>query len=167
MSDDAFRLMPQDLRSQRFATGFRGYDRLAVDEFLRRAADAMETLVRDRIQADERLKSAQDQLRAFRERERALNEALIAAQQLRQDSEEAARREADGVLRDARVEAERVVERAAGDERLARQRAEMVQRQFVAYIAGFRSLLERHLAELAGLETDGGAARSDGDVRAR
>ena len=81
-----------------------------------------------------------------------MNEALVAAQQLRVDSREQAEREAELVLREARAEAERIVEQAQQDEVTVRERAEAAARQFTAYLAGFRALLERHLAELEVLE---------------
>ena len=86
MSDEIFQLTPQDVRTHDFARAVRGYDRAQVDEFKQRLAEEIDRLTRARIQAEERLKSAQDQLRAYRERERALNEALVGAQQLRADT---------------------------------------------------------------------------------
>ena len=56
------------------------------------------------------------------------------------------------VLREARAEGEGLVERARGDERLVRERAEAAARQFSAYVAAFRALLERQMAELDVLE---------------
>ena len=113
MSDDhAFHLTPLDVRSQEFARALRGYDRAQVDEFKLAISEELERLLRDRAQHEERLRGAQEQLRAFRDRERAMNEALVAAQQLRVDSREQAEREAELVLREARAEAERILERA-------------------------------------------------------
>ena len=94
MSEEFFRLTPLDVRTQEFMRTVRGYDRAQVDHFKLQVAEELEKLVRDRMQAEERLKSAQEQLRGFRERERAMNEALVAAQQLRADSREQAEREA-------------------------------------------------------------------------
>lgn len=152
MSDDAFRLTPLDLRTQQFARTLRGYDQGQVDEFMRRVSEELERLLRDKGQHEERLRSAQEQLKAFRERERAMNEALVAAQQLRVDSREQAERQAELVLREARVEAERIVERARREEEVVRERADSAARQFTAYIASFRSLLERHMGEVDALQ---------------
>ncbi len=152
MSEEFFRLTPLDVRTHEFVRSVRGYDRVQVDQFKLQVAEELERLVRDRLQAEERLKSAQEQLRAYRERERAMNEALVAAQQLRADSREQAEREADLVLKDARAEAQRIVEQARQDEISVRQRAETAARQFTAYLAGFRGLLQRQLAELDVLE---------------
>jgi DivIVA domain-containing protein len=153
MTDDhAFHLTPLDVRSQEFARTLRGYDRAQVDEFKLAISEELDRLLRERAQHEERLRSAQEQLRAYRERERAMNEALVAAQQLRVDSREQAEREAELVLREARTEAERIMERARQEEAVVRARADGAARQFTAYVASFRALLERHLGEVDGLQ---------------
>jgi DivIVA domain-containing protein len=152
MTDDAFHLTPNDVRTQDFVGALRGYDRAQVDEFKRRVADEIEHLSRERVQAEERLKSAQDQLRVYRERERALNEALVAAQQLRVDVAAQAEREAEVILGEARNERARIVDHAKLEEQLVRERADAATRQFAAYVATFRLLLERQLAELDALQ---------------
>ena len=159
MSDDAFHLTPHDVRAQEFGRVIRGYDPVQVDEFKGRVSEELERLLRDRVQFEERLKNVQEQLKAYRERERALNEALVAAQQLRADSKQQSEREAESILRTARQEAEQViaharqeaatfVDRARYDERAVRERGEAAARQFTVYVASFRALLERQLAEL-------------------
>ena len=153
MSDDhAFHLTPLDVRSQEFQRAFRGYDSGQVNEFKMAVSDELERLLRDRAQHEEKLRSAQEQLRAFRDRERAMNEARVAAQQLRVDSRAQAEREAELVLREATAEAERILERARQEEALVRERAAGAARQFTAYVASFRALLERHLGEVDGLQ---------------
>ena len=152
MSDDhAFHLTPLDVRSQEFTRAFRGYDRNQVNEFKLAISDELERLLRDRAQYEEKLRSAQEQLRAFRDRERAMNEALVAAQQLRTETREQAERQAEQLLREARAEAERIVARARQDEEMVRDRSDSAVRQFTAYVASFRALLERHLGEVDGL----------------
>jgi DivIVA domain-containing protein len=150
--DHAFHLTPLDVRSQEFGRTLRGYDRAQVDEFKLAISEELDRLLRERAQQEERLRSAQEQLRDFRERERAMNEALVAAQQLRVDSREQAEREAELVLREARAEAERIMERARQEEASVRERADSAARQFTAYVASFRTLLERHLGEVDGLQ---------------
>lgn len=148
MADDTFHLTAHDVRAQEFSRVFRGYDCAQVEEFRQRVAEALDRLLRDRAQHDERMRGVQEQLLAFRERERAMNEALVAAQQLRTDSKQQAERDADAVLREARAEAHHLIERAGLDERLVRERGEAAVRQFSAYVAAFRGLLERQFAEL-------------------
>jgi DivIVA domain-containing protein len=153
MSDDSFHLTPGDVRAQEFQRTFRGYDPAQVDEFKNRVSEELERLVRERGKLDERLQNFQEQLRAFRERERAMNEALLAAQQLRVAAQEQADKEAESIVREARADALRLLGSAQDDERQVRERHEMLQRQFAAYLANFRALLERQLGEIDGLQT--------------
>src|ERR1041384_5204800 len=78
MTDPAFTLTPLDVRKQEFHKSLRGYDTVGVEDFRVRVADALE--------------------RAIRERQRAMNEALVAAQQLRQDTRAAAEREGQVIV---------------------------------------------------------------------
>jgi DivIVA domain-containing protein len=151
MSDDAFRLTPLDVRTQQFVRAFRGYDRPQVDEFMLRVSEELDRLLRENAQHEERLRSAQEQLRVYRDRERAMNEALVAAQELRAETRDQAARQAEQLLREARGEAERIVAGARQDEQMVRDRADSAVRQFTAYVASFRALLERHLGEVDGL----------------
>lgn len=158
MTDAGFHLTPVDIRAQEFHRAFRGYDPASVEEFRQRIADEVERLLRERVQMEERLSSFREQLKAFRERERALNEALVVAQQLRADTEQAARREAELVVREARAQADQILQEARSAEGAVRRDIEAAQRQFTAYLAAFRTLLERYLSEVDALE----AHRGDG-----
>ncbi|MGH7591252.1 MAG: DivIVA domain-containing protein [Gemmatimonadales bacterium] len=152
MTDDAFELTPHDVRSQEFARGLGGYDRTQVDDFRSRLAGALDRLLRDRAQAEERLRGMQEQLRGFRERERAMNEALVSAQQLRADTKVQADRDAESVLREAKAEALRIMQQAQGQEEVIRERYEAASRMFASYLANFRALLERQMGEVEGLQ---------------
>lgn len=152
MSTDAFHLTPLDVRKQEFRRSLRGYEPLGVEDFRGRVADELERILREKAVLEERVAALADQLRAYRDRERAMNEALVAAQQLREETRAGAQREAQVVVREAETEAQRILAAArAAQGELERQSAD-VQRQFQAYVAGFRALLERQLAELRALD---------------
>lgn len=153
MSDAAFRLTPHDIRSQQFGRVFRGLAPGEVDEFVRRVADELEGALREKVQMEERLRAAQEQLKVFRERERAMNEALVAAQQLREEARAAADHGRDALLKDAQRDAERLLEEARRAEHAIRERTDQAERQFAGYIAALRSLLARQMAEIDVLET--------------
>ena len=86
MNDDVFRLTPLDLRKQEFKKAMRGFDQAEVEDFRARAADELERAVRERLALEEKLKGQEEQLVAFRAREKAMNDALVAAQQLRAET---------------------------------------------------------------------------------
>lgn len=152
MTDDTFHLTPHDVRAQEFQRVLRGYDQVQVESFKQRLAEELDRLLRERAALDERLKGMAEQLRTFRDRERAMNDALVAAQQLRADIQAQAGREADVVLREVQAEAARLLERAHQEHATVAQHTEAAVRQLAAYLAGLRALLERHQTELAGLE---------------
>lgn len=153
MVDDTFHLTPHDVRAQEFQRVMRGFDPIQVESFKQRVAEELDRLLRERVALDERLKGMVEQLRTFRDRERAMNDALVAAQQLRADIQSQAGREADVVLKEAQSEAARLIERAHDEYQALTGRTEAAVRQLGTYLAGFRALLERHQAELAGLES--------------
>jgi DivIVA domain-containing protein len=141
MSDEPFNLTPLDIRKQEFRKTLRGYDSLGVEDFRMRVADALERAIRERQVLEERVAALTEQLRVFREREKAMNEALVAAQQLRQETRASAEREAQAIIREAEAEANAV-----------RARMGEMERQYQQYVGGFRALLERQLAELRALD---------------
>ncbi|HEX4600583.1 MAG TPA: DivIVA domain-containing protein [Gemmatimonadales bacterium] len=152
MTEPAFHLTPLDVRKQEFRKSLRGYDTLGVEDFRMRVADELERILREKSVLEERVAALTDQLRSYRERERAMNEALVAAQQLREETRTTAEREAQRIVRDAEADARRLLDearRTQGD--IDRQSAD-AHRQFQAYVGGFRALLERQLAELRALD---------------
>ena len=164
MSDDAFHLTPHDVRSQEFQRTMRGFDPVQVESFKDRVAEELERLIRERALLEERLRGMVEQLRAFRDRERAMNDALIAAQQLRDDIQAQAGREAEILVREAGAEAQAIHERALQEAALVQRSTEGARRQFSAYLAGFRALLHRQLTELEGLE-DGVQAANEANAK--
>jgi DivIVA domain-containing protein len=153
VSPDAFHLTPLDVRKQEFRRSLRGYEPLGVEDFRGRVADELERILREKAVLEERLAALADQLRAYRERERAMNDALVAAQQLREETRAGAQREAQIVVREAEAEAQRIIAAARTAQGEVQRQSADVQRQFQAYVAGFRALLERQLAELRALDS--------------
>jgi DivIVA domain-containing protein len=151
MNDDVFRLTPLDVRKQEFRKTMRGYDPAEVEDFRKRAADELERVVRERLTLTERVKRLEEQLAAFKEREKAMNDALVAAQQLRAETREQAEREAQMILRDAQAGAERLIERARREVERLEASGQNLARQHHAYLAALRSLVERQKAELDAL----------------
>jgi DivIVA domain-containing protein len=150
---DEFRLTPVDVRAQEFGRSLFGYERAPVDDFRDRVAAELERLLKERQTQDDKVQALREQLKAYRDREKALNEALVSAQQARADTERLARQEAELILREARMEGERVLADAREAERELRSETEAAHRHFSAYLVAYRHLLERSLAEVDALET--------------
>ncbi len=152
MNDEPFTLTPLDIRKQEFRKSLRGYETLAVEDFRIRVADALERANRERQVLEERVSALTEQLRVFREREHAMNDALVAAQQLRLETRDSAEREGQVIVREAQAEAKRLLDEAKTAQSAVAARMAETERQFQQYVGGFRALLERQLAELRALD---------------
>ena len=158
MTDETFHLTPLDIRRYDFGSALRGYDKSRVDQFREEVAREVERLVKQCSELDAKARGFHEQLRAFRERDKAINEALISAQQLRAEVREQAERESQLILREARAEADKLTEAARGEARRVQVDLEGLVRQRRAYLSQLRVLIERQLAELEAAETAPGVA---------
>jgi DivIVA domain-containing protein len=160
-------LTPLDVRKKKgdFRKVMRGYDPEAVDNFLDEVGARFEELVRENATLAGRVGSMSDAIADYRERERAMNEALVSAQQLREDMREQATREADFLLREARAEAERIVAESRRQAGMAAEGLRRLQAQRARYLRLFRALVERQLTELE-QEEERGAATAQLDTEA-
>lgn len=143
-------LTPLDVRKKKgdFRRSVRGYDPALVDDFLDLVAERLEELVKQNVALSERTQQLQEQIASFRDREKALNEALVTAQELREEARVQARREMELVRREAETEAERIREegRRALDD--ITHEIHMLESRKLQFLRAFRSLLDRHLAEV-------------------
>ncbi|HEX6598847.1 MAG TPA: DivIVA domain-containing protein [Gemmatimonadaceae bacterium] len=152
--DETFHLTPLDARRYDFGRAMRGYDPARVERFREQVAEELERLTRQTVDLDTKAKSFHEQLRAFRERDKALNDALVSAQQLRNEIRESAEREASLIVREARATGERELEGMRGEiRRLEMQLAEL-ERARRAHLAQLRQMAERQLAEIAAAEQE-------------
>lgn len=156
MIDETFHLTPLDVRRYDFGRALRGYDPERVDQFREQVAEELERLTRLNQELEAKAKNFHEQLRAFRERDKALNDALVSAQQLRSEIAEQAEREGQLVIREARAEADRQLESARAELRKVEQDIAALQRSRRAYVAQVRALVERQLADLAAADAVAG-----------
>jgi DivIVA domain-containing protein len=152
MKDEAFHLTPLDIRRYDFGAALRGYDKGRVDEFRDQVAAEVEYLLKQCQELENKAKGFHEQLRAFRERDKALNEALISAQQLRGDIREQADKEAQLIIREAKAEGERIIEQARAQVRGVQTELEALVRTRRAFLAQLRMTVQRQLAEIDAAE---------------
>ncbi len=124
-----------------------------MDRLREQMADELERITRVNQDLDLKAKNFHEQLRAFRERDKALNDALISAQQLRAETREQAEREAQLILREARAEGERIVEAARGEVRRLASDIESLDRGRRSFLSQIRTLVERQLSEVTVAES--------------
>lgn len=152
MTDEAFYLTPLDIRRFDFGTALRGYDKARVDQFRDEVGREVERLVKQCQELDSKARSFHEQLKAFRERDKAINEALVSAQQLRAEVREQADRESQLIVREARAEADKILEVARSEVRRVQADLEQLVRQRRSYLSQLRGMIERQLADVEAAE---------------
>lgn len=158
MTDESFRLTPLDIRRYDFGSALRGYDRSRVDQFRDQVAEEVERLIRRQQELEGKLQSFHEQLRAFRERDKAMNDALVSAQQLRAEIREQAERESQLILREARADAERLVDGLRLEARRVEDEIAALSRSRRAYLSQLRAMVERQMHELEAAEASAAAS---------
>jgi DivIVA domain-containing protein len=148
MIDESFHLTPMDVRRYDFGRALRGYDPERVDQFRDQVAEELERLARINQDLDSKARNFHEQLRAFREKDKALNEALIAAQQMRSEVREQADREGQLIIREAEAESERILEAAKSELRTLRHDIDSLERTRRAFLAQMRTFIARQLSEI-------------------
>ena len=167
-------LTPIDVRKKKgdFKRAVRGYDTDLVDDFLDLVAERLEELVKQNMALTDRLSRIEEQVNEYRQRDKALTEALVTAQEVREEVRRQAEKEAELVKREAEADAQRIRADAMAalereEDALRRLRARRLQ-----MIQSFRTFLERELSELAvthdALEQEEGEpARSEAKAQAK
>ena len=150
--DETFHLTPLDVRRYDFGRAMRGYDPERVEQFRAQVADELERLMKQSQDMETKAKGFLEQLQAFRERDKALNDALVSAQQLRNEIRESSEREAQLILREARSEGDRALEGTRNEVRKLELHLAEIDRVRRAHLAHLRLVTERHLAEITAAE---------------
>jgi DivIVA domain-containing protein len=150
--DETFHLTPLDVRRYDFGHKLRGYDPERVEQFRIQVAEELERLARQTQELEAKAKGFHEQLRAFRERDKALNDALVSAQQLRGEIREQSEREAQLILREARGEAEKYLEGSRSEIRHLQAHIAELERARRNYLAQLRVMAERQLSDIMAAE---------------
>lgn len=148
------KLTPLDIKKQEFKRSVRGLDPLEVETFLDMVADQYESLIRERNDLTDEVLKLKTQLRDYQEVEKTLRETLMHAQQDIKDSRENSKREAELLIRDGELQAEKILEEAKL--KLAEMKNELVviKAQKESFARRLRHLLLSQLDLIEVLELD-------------
>jgi cell division initiation protein len=152
------RVSPTDIRQQSFTVRlFRGFDPQEVDAFLEDVAEDLEFAIKENTTLREQLAAMEERMRAVGEREKILQETLVATQRVTEEMKEAAKREAGLHLREAELQGEKIVESARSEEARILNDVQMLKRTRRQLVEEIRSTLEtyqRWLSEFSGESGD-------------
>jgi len=134
-----------DIRQKQFKSAIRGHDRKEVEAFLDLVASEFEEVVKESIGIKDELKRKQQAIDGFREREKTLQETMITAQRVSEDIKAASKKEAELILNEAELQAERIV--ADANRKLVQIIDDIneLKRQRVQFEVQVKSIIEAHL----------------------
>jgi len=115
------KISPMDIQRQTFAQRLRGLDPAEVRTYLNIVAEEVAALQRERDGLAQEIQSLRALLDEHRQRETILKNTLLTAQRLSEEIREAARKESESVVKQAELQADRLLE-------LAQSRAQDVER---------------------------------------
>jgi len=106
------RLSPLDIQSQQFRQKIRGFDPREVETFLELAAAEFEELIRENGKLKETLARLGNQYDELKQREQTLKETMMTAQKITEDMKTSARKEAEIILKEAELKADKMLDDA-------------------------------------------------------
>ncbi|MBS2030133.1 MAG: DivIVA domain-containing protein [Deltaproteobacteria bacterium] len=155
------KLTPLDIRQKQFKTGFRGLDPKDVEAFLDLVASEFEELAKENLFIKDEISRKALKIDEYRDREKTLQETMVAAQKVAEDMKEAAKKQAEIVVSEAELQAEKIVQGA--HQRLVEIVSEIseLKRQRTQFESQVRSVIESHQKLL---ETFSSPAKAEDNV---
>lgn len=139
------RITPLDIRQKEFRTSFRGYNTKEVQDFLLELATDLEDAFNEFNFIKEEKEQYLAELRNFREFDQKLKDTLLAAQSFKDDLRANAEKEADLILKDAKLQAEEIHRQTRLALEKLEKELEELKSQKKSSRARLRSVLESHL----------------------
>jgi cell division initiation protein len=148
------RITPLDVRNHPFRRRFPGYDREEVDAFLGMVAEDYEAVMREAGSLREQTIKLEARVADLAANEAILQETLTTAQKLCEDLKRTAVKEAEVLIGEAEITAEKIL--AAAHRRAAKLAEDIREMQQVRTRLGaaVRAAIETHLSLLDGLAAD-------------
>ena len=142
-----------DPRRKQFSRRLRGYDPQEVKVYLEQTAERLEDLHRQGRDLERQAEELRRELKEYRSREQSLEAALAQTRQVSEDIKANAEREAQLLVAEAELQAEKVLGQAHN--RLAQIHDDIseLKRQRAQFEVRLRSLVEAHL-KLLDVERD-------------
>jgi cell division initiation protein len=108
------KISPMDLQRQTFKRRLRGFDPDEVSAYLNLLAEELAEQHHAQAALEQELQSLRRQVQEHKEREQILKNTLLTAQRVSEELREASRKQAEAVVKEAELQADRLLELAQG-----------------------------------------------------
>lgn len=139
------RLTPLDIRKQEFHRAMRGLDSEEVYAFLSTVGDEYEALLNDNKALRERVLELDDKVQEYRTMEKTLRDTLITAERVTVEAKDNARREANLIIKEAQIEAEKALRDIKNESMKLHHEVRQLRQQRDNFLARMKVVAESHL----------------------
>ena len=144
------KISPTEIIQKVFSVRFRGYDINQVDNFLEELAKELNQVLEENTHLKEAAHALQQELTAYREKEKKLYDALAAAKQIGSDMQDNARKEAALLISGAQLDADKIIADVRQQCAVLQQEINGMVQKRAQFETSLRSLLETYLGMLGG-----------------
>lgn len=148
------KITPLDIRRQEFNRKVRGLDPDEIETFLEMVADEYETVIRENNSLKDRIRDLDSQVASFREMEKTLQDTIVTAQKARDEAKSDAHKEAEFIVREAELKAERWIEEARQEVMALKRELATLRSYKASFIVKMRGLLNSQSELLKVLELE-------------
>ena len=147
-------ITPVDIKNQKFGKSFRGYDPSEVEGFLEMVASSLQELLLENNRLTESLCSVESTLKGYTDLESTLKDALVTAQKTADEVRQNAQKEAELLMRETKLKAERNLEETYGTLSRIKKRIADLENLKRDYLVRFKSLLDTHRNVIESMEKE-------------
>ena len=147
-------LTPLDIENKKFTRTLKGYNVDEVDDFLDQVTLEYEKLYKENAEFKSKFDDQQKEIERYKTVERTLQNTLVMAQTTAEDIKTMAQKQADQIINEAKLEAQKMVEDVNKDEVEIRRKTEDLKKQFEVYKAKMEALLISQLELLQDKKND-------------
>lgn len=146
---------PNDIQNILFKKSLFGFNQLQVDDVLEKIVEDFSDMIRENTKLKEKIEDYQDKLKYYKGIETSLQNSLIVAQQASDEIVVNAKKTAENMLKEADLNAHRIIEEANREILTARFEHERLKRDVEAYKIRIESVIVSQLKSLQALNDDG------------
>ena len=154
------RVTPLDIIQKQFAPARRGgVEADEVREFLEQVRESLESSLKENQALRDEVSRKDAEIAEMRDKESDIKTTLMLARQVKDDMERGARREADVIVGEARLEAERILMAASEERRELQADLVRLRSSRAKLLADLRGVLDSYVRVVSDMEQEAPAAR--------
>jgi len=148
------RLTAIDIYQQEFKKIFRGFDPIEVENFLDVVARAFEEINHENEMLKNQIANMEGQIEGYQKKEESVHLALLRLQKFVENTEDAAKKETELRIREAKIQAEQIIRQAQERANQIREDILRLQSEKEKFIAEYTAFLHTQLKLISAIEKE-------------